>query len=94
MLDLALILIAAIGGKCVGAYFGARLMRLQSRLAARVSVLLNTRGLTELIALLVGRELGLLEGDLYSLFVVMALVTTVLTGVLLQFMEERSIKAV
>ena len=52
---------------------------------AVLAILVNTRGLTELIVLTVGLQLGVLDGDLYSLMVVMALVTTAMAGVLLPF---------
>ncbi len=41
---------------------------------------MNARGLTELIALSVGLQIGLLDRELYSEMVVMAVVTTVMTG--------------
>ena len=82
--ELALILVAAISGKGIGAYAGARLCGARPRHSAVLGILMNTRGLTELIVLTVGLQLGLLDQDLYSLMVVMALVTTAMTGVLLR----------
>jgi Kef-type K+ transport system membrane component KefB len=82
--ELGLILVAAIGGKGIGAYLGARLCGARPRHSAVLATLLNTRGLTELIALTVGLQLGLLDRTLYSLMVVMAVVTTAMTGVLLR----------
>ena len=81
----ALILVVAVGGKAGGAYVGARLCGAGPRDAMTLAVLLNTRGLTELIALTTGVQLGLLDTGLYSQMVVMALVTTGMTGVLLRF---------
>ncbi len=83
----ALILAVAVGGKAGGAYVGARLCGAGSRHALTLAVLLNTRGLTELIALTTGVQLGLLDTGLYSQLVVMALVTTAMTGVLLRFVH-------
>ncbi|MBB5927453.1 cation:proton antiporter [Streptomyces echinatus] len=80
---LAAILVAAMAGKFLGAYLGARLGGSGRRPAAALGALLNTRGLTELVVLGLGLELGLLDGTLYSLMVVMAVVTTALTGPLL-----------
>lgn len=84
--ELGLILLAAVGGKFIGAYTGARLTGMRNRPATALAVLINTRGLTELIILTVGLQLGLLDGRLYSLMVVMALVTTAMTGPLLQLL--------
>ena len=84
VLELLLILVAAIGGKFFGAFAGARLNRMRTRPAAALAVLMNTRGLTELIILSVGLQLGVLDGELYSYMVVMALVTTMMAGPLLQ----------
>lgn len=81
---LALILAVAIGGKAGGAYVGARLSGAGARPALTLAILLNTRGLTELVVLTTGLQLGLLDSGLYSQLVVMALVTTAMTGVLLR----------
>ncbi|WP_406384913.1 hypothetical protein [Streptomyces sp. NBC_01618] len=51
---------------------------------------MNTRGLTELVILGVGLQLGLLDPSLYSLMVVMALVTTAMTGPLLLLIGTRT----
>ncbi|MEU6600892.1 cation:proton antiporter domain-containing protein [Streptomyces flaveolus] len=81
--ELAAILVVAITGKFLGTYFGARLGGLDNRNAAALGTLLNTRGLTELVVLGVGLELGVLDNRLYSLMVVMAVTTTAITGPLL-----------
>lgn len=82
--QLALILLVAIGGKFAGAYVGARVQRIRPRRAGAVAVLMNTRGLTELVVLAVGREAGILDESLYTLLVIMAIVTTIMTGPLLK----------
>ncbi|MCP3754004.1 cation:proton antiporter [Streptomyces sp. TBY4] len=81
--QLAAILTVAVTGKFLGAYAGARIGGLDGRRAAALGALLNTRGLTELVVLGVGLELGVLDAELYSLMVVMAVTTTALTGPLL-----------
>lgn len=81
--ELLAILATAIGGKFVGAYFGARAVGQGSRQAGALATLMNTRGLTEIVILNVGLTLGVLDTSLFSLMVVMALVTTVMTGPLL-----------
>lgn len=82
--QLGLILLVAIGGKFIGAYVGARVNKLPARESATLATLMNARGLTELIILSVGLQLGILDAALYSLMVVMAVVTTAMTGPLLR----------
>jgi Kef-type K+ transport system membrane component KefB len=92
--DLALILLVAIGGKFTGAFLASRACGVQTRQSAAVATLMNTRGLTELVILSVGLQLGLLGRSLYSFMVVMAVVTTTMAGPLLaviyprQFIEQ------
>jgi Kef-type K+ transport system membrane component KefB len=52
---------------------------------------MNTRGLTELIILGIGLQIGLLDGSLYSLMVAMAVVTTVMTGPLLALIYRKPV---
>ncbi|MEV5573200.1 cation:proton antiporter [Spirillospora sp. NPDC052269] len=86
LLDFGLILLTAIAAKFGGAFLGARLQGLPTRTSALLAVLMNTRGLTELVALGVGLSMGVLDKDLYGLMVVMALVTTAMTGPALKLM--------
>jgi Kef-type K+ transport system membrane component KefB len=79
-LDLALILAVAILGKFGGAYVSARLSAMPSREAGALATLMNTRGLTEIVILATGLELGIINVRIYSLMVVMALVTTAMAG--------------
>ena len=83
VVQLLLILAVAIGGKYVGAYVGARSAGVPHWQANSLGILMNTRGLTELVILNVGRELGLIGDTLFTMLVVMAVVTTVMTGPLL-----------
>ena len=78
--QLALILVTACAGKLIGAGIGARSQGLAPRESLALGVLMNTRGLTELVVLDVGRELGVLDGPLFTLLVLMAVVTTVATS--------------
>ena len=82
--QLALILVVAIGGKFIGAYTAARAMKVPNRQSAAIGVLMNTRGLTELVILNVGRQLGVLDDELFTMMVLMALITTAMTGPLLK----------
>ncbi|MFF8382101.1 cation:proton antiporter domain-containing protein [Streptomyces kanasensis] len=87
--DLGLILLVAVGGKFIGAFAAARLNRMPVRQSAALATLMNTRGLTELIVLNVGLQLGFLNQELYSLMVVMAVVTTAMAGPLLTWLLGR-----
>ena len=82
--QLALILLVAIGGKFIGAYAAARVMKVPGRQASAIGILMNTRGLTELVILNVGRQLGVLDDELFTMLVLMALITTAMTGPLLR----------
>nr|WP_042191302.1 cation:proton antiporter [Kibdelosporangium sp. MJ126-NF4]CEL19979.1 Na+/H+ antiporter [Kibdelosporangium sp. MJ126-NF4]CTQ97203.1 Na+/H+ antiporter [Kibdelosporangium sp. MJ126-NF4] len=87
--ELLLVLAVAIVGKFVGAFTAARLNRVPSRTAAALATLMNTRGLTELIILSVGLQLKVIDERLYSIMVVMAVVTTVMAGPLLRVFYPR-----
>ncbi|MFC6085299.1 cation:proton antiporter domain-containing protein [Sphaerisporangium aureirubrum] len=81
--ELGLVLLVAVGGKFGGAFLAARLNRMQTRQSLALATLMNTRGLTELIILTAGLQLGILDSSLYSIMVVMAVITTVMAGPLL-----------
>jgi Kef-type K+ transport system membrane component KefB len=85
--ELAVIVLAAVGGKVGGVMLVGRLTGLDIRSAAALAALLNTRGLTELVILHIGLTIGLIDTGLYSLLVVMALVTTGMTEPLLRWIN-------
>jgi len=89
--DLLLILVVAIGGKVVGGFVGARFCGVRGRPALLMGILLNARGLTELVVLGVGLDAGLLDPRLYSSMVVMALITTAMTGPFVKLLESRGL---
>lgn len=76
----ALILIVATGGKGVGSAFSARAMGATWADASLLGVLMNTRGLVELVVLNIGFDLGILSPVLFSMMVVMAVTTTLATS--------------
>jgi Sodium/hydrogen exchanger family len=84
LVELAAILVVAIIGKLVGAWGGAQLAGIRGRNAGVMATLMNTRGLTEIVILGVGLQLHILTKPLYALMVVMALVTTAMSGPLLR----------
>jgi Kef-type K+ transport system membrane component KefB len=85
---LVVILLIAVMGKAGPAYGVSRLAGLQPRESATVAALVNTRGLTELIALNVGLADGLISKQLFTVLVIMALITTMLTGPLLRWVDR------
>lgn len=82
--ELSAIVVAALLGKLGGTFLAARLTGVDTRSAGALAALLNTRGLTELIILNVGLTAGLIGTQLYSMLVLMALVTTAMTAPLLR----------
>ena len=87
---LTLLLIGvAITGKFLGAMFAARFSGFRLRDSAAIGALMNTRGLTELIVLNIGLDLGVISSQLFTMLVVMALVTTFMAGPLLRLIDPR-----
>ena len=86
LVELCLILLVAIVGKFGGAFAGARLAGVPGRSAGVLATLMNARGLTGIVILSVGLQLHILDQSLYSLMIVMAIVTTVMAGPLLHFL--------
>jgi Kef-type K+ transport system membrane component KefB len=77
------IIALATAGKFGGTFAAGRLMGMPGRFAAQLGILMNTRGLMELIVLNVGLELGVISPRLFTMMVVMALATTAMTTPLL-----------
>ncbi len=84
--ELVAIIAGAVLSKIGSVYLAGRLTGMPARPAAAVAALLNTRGLTELVILSVGLTTGLIGARLYSLLVVMALVTTASTAPILRIL--------
>ncbi|MCT6780547.1 cation:proton antiporter [Streptomyces sp. CS7] len=79
----ALVLAVAVIGKLVGAGGAARLAGCDWRWSALVGTLMNCRGITEIVVLGIGLELGVISTDLFTIMVLMAVVTTAATTPLL-----------
>ncbi|MET7479153.1 cation:proton antiporter [Streptomyces sp. NPDC005648] len=77
------VLAAACAGKLLGAAVPARLTGAAPRQALTLGILLNARGLTELVILDVGLDRGLIGTRMFTIMVIMALATTFMTGPLL-----------
>jgi Kef-type K+ transport system membrane component KefB len=84
LLDGLAILLVAVLGKGGAAMLAARVAGLSWRESVSLGALLNTRGLVELVVLNVGLDLGILTPELFSLMVLMALITTGMTSPLLR----------
>ncbi|AFY60930.1 cation:proton antiporter [Synechococcus sp. PCC 6312] len=78
-----LILLAAVLGKFGGTYWVSRWTGLPAGEAAALGLLMNTRGLTELIILNVGLSLKVISPVLFTMLVIMALVTTFIASPLM-----------
>ncbi len=74
----ALVVATAIAGKWGGSMLAARVMGESWRDSAAIGILMNTRGLTELVILSVGLELGVITPTIFTIMVLMALVTTLM----------------
>ncbi|HYO69150.1 MAG TPA: cation:proton antiporter [Archangium sp.] len=80
-----LILLVACVGKFGGTTLAARLTGMRWREAGALGILMNTRGLIELIVLNVGLDLGVISPKLFTMMVIMALVTALMTSPLLRW---------
>jgi Kef-type K+ transport system membrane component KefB len=87
---LVIIVACAMLGKIGPAYAAARVSRLERRQSAMIATLVNTRGLTELIALNVGLSAGIIHQGLFTILVLMALITTIATGPLISAIGQRT----
>lgn len=87
-LMVATVLLGVVG-KLVGGYFGARLAGRPRPNALRMGALMNTRGLTEIVIAQAGYTAGILTAPLFIAMIVLAVVTTALTGPLLRLVDRR-----
>lgn len=85
------ILLAAVIGKFGGAFIAARLTALSWREASALGVLMNTRGLMELVILTIGLEYGIISPPIFAMMVLMALATTIMTTPLLEWIYPTSL---
>lgn len=75
-----LITLVAITGKFVGSALSARFVKQSWKDSLTIGILMNTRGLMELVVLNIGYDLGILTPKVFAMMVIMALVTTFMTG--------------
>jgi len=81
------IIAVAIAGKLGGSMMAARWSGMSWTDSVSIGVLMNTRGMMELVVLNIGYDLGILPGRIFAIMVLMALVTTCMTGPLLSLVE-------
>jgi Kef-type K+ transport system membrane component KefB/nucleotide-binding universal stress UspA family protein len=89
----AVIVAVACIGKFGGGTVAARLSGLSWRESSALGILMNTRGLMELIVLNIGLDLGVISPTIFSMMVLMALATTVATTPLLEAIYPASVMA-
>jgi K+:H+ antiporter len=87
---LSVVLAAAIVGKIVPVYVASRLSGFNHREANVLGALVNTRALMELIVLNIGFDLGFIPQKVFTMLVIMAVVTTIMTGPLLRVLLPRA----
>lgn len=85
-----LIITVAVVGKLFGAAISSKFMGFSWKDSFKIGALMNTRGLMELIVLNIGFELGIIGAELFAIFVIMALVTTAMTGPLLYLIDKKN----
>lgn len=83
------IVVLATAGKFGGTLAAGRAVGMRWRFAACLGVLMNTRGLMELVVLNVGLDIGVITPLLFTMMVIMAIVTTAATGPLLDLIATR-----
>jgi len=86
---MALILVAAVAGKVIGGAAGARMAGYGWRDSFAVGSLMNARALMELIVMKVGLDAGLIGPELFTMLLVMAILTTVMVGPMLALCAGR-----
>jgi Kef-type K+ transport system membrane component KefB len=87
----ALIILVASAGKFGGSLIAARLTGLDWRDSSALGVLMNTRGLMELIVLNIGLEMNVISPTLFAMLVIMALITTFATTPILHLITRKQL---
>ena len=86
---LALVILAASVGKVAGAAAGARASGFRWRDSLATGALMNARGLMELIVMKIGLDAGLIGREMFTLLLLMALVTTAMTTPIITLVAGR-----
>lgn len=83
-----LIILVAVCGKFVGSALAAKFVGQNWKDSLTIGTLMNTRGLMELVVLNIGYDLGVLNAEIFAMMVIMALVTTFMTGPILNLINR------
>jgi Kef-type K+ transport system membrane component KefB len=83
------VLALAIAGKFVGAYAGARLSGLNKWEGLALGAGLNSRGVIEVVVAMVGLRLGILSVEVYTIVILVAIVTSLMASPILRFAMSR-----
>ncbi|MDF9754769.1 cation:proton antiporter [Pseudomonas hunanensis] len=86
---LLLFLVGGTVGKVLGSYVGARMSGLTPNVSLELGVLMNTKGLVELVVLGVGLQAGVLSESSYGVLLMLALVSMALTNPLISLLNRR-----
>ena len=89
---LVIISVATVG-KLGGTSLASRRMKMSWRESLKLGALMNTRGLMELIVLNIGYDLGILSLPIFTMLVLMAIITTVMTVPLLNLFDDKAVAA-
>jgi len=93
LLIAAVVLVASIAAKAVACWAAARLAGEDNRTAMAVGTLMNARGAMELIILNIGLQKGIIQPALFSIMVLMAIVTTLMTAPLFEWVYGKKARA-
>lgn len=83
----ALVIAVAVASKFIGSALAAKLTGINWKESLLIGALMNTRGLIELVALNIGYDIGILSPEIFTILVLVALVTTFMTGPLMTLIE-------
>ncbi|HRD51918.1 MAG TPA: cation:proton antiporter, partial [Flavobacteriales bacterium] len=84
----ALVVCVAVAGKSLAAGIAARITGHDWKESLSIGALMNTRGLMELVVLNIGYDLGVINAELFAILVIMALVSTFMTGPVLSLIDR------
>jgi Kef-type K+ transport system membrane component KefB len=87
---MGIILAVAVLGKMLPVYLAGRLSGFSHDESAILGTLMNTRALMELIVLNIGYDMGFIPQNVFTMLVIMAVVTTLMTGPLLRVLLPRT----
>ncbi len=84
-----LLLVIAVVGKIGGTYYGARLSHVAKRESLLLGFLMNTRGLVDLVVVNLALEAGAINTQLFTILVIIALITTAMTAPALNLLKKK-----